>query len=260
MEAIQVVTGVSRNFLEPLIVMGTSLAEKNRNNKIIFNIFHEDFIDEDIKEVKEKLKKYSEMELKFFHISEDMVKGLPLIQYFRLATYFKVLSPMILKDLDKLLYLDTDMIIDGDIKELWQIGIENYVLAAVREEAVGDMDKRLNIPTNYKYFNAGTVLLNLKKIRKEKIFEKVLDYLKEHTNEMLYLEQDALNALLYEKWLEIDEKWNYHNTFVLKRFEKLENVLLDEPIIIHYTGPLKPWHSESNHILKYLYIKSENKK
>lgn len=258
METIQVATGVSRNFLEPLIVMGTSLAFNNKENKIVFNIFHEDFTDEDINKIKEKLKKYINMELKFFYISKDMVEGLPLIQHFRLATYFRVLSPMILKDLNKLLYLDADMIIDGNIRKLWEINIDNYVLAAVREEAVGDLDKRLNIPTNYKYFNAGTVLLNLKKIREEKIFEKVLSYLKENSSEMLYLDQDALNALIYKEWLEIDEKWNYHNTFVLKRFEKLENVLLDEPIIIHYTGPLKPWHSESKHVLKYLYSKYED--
>ena len=258
MDKIQVATGVSRNFLEPLIVMGTSLAVNNKNNKIVFNIFHEDFITEDIEEVKEKLGKYQNLELKFFFITQEMVEGLPLIQHFRLATYFRVLSPMILENLDKLLYLDTDMIVNGDIKELWEIDINDYVLAAVREEAVGELEKRLNLPVNYKYFNAGTVLLNLKKIRKERIFEKVLEYLKNNSNEMLYLDQDALNALIYKDWLEIDEKWNYHNTFVLKRAEKLQNVLLDNPIIIHYTGPLKPWHSESKHVLKYLYLEYEN--
>ena len=201
--------------------MGTSLAVNNKNNKIVFNIFHEDFTNEDIEKVREKLERYQGLELKFFFVTKKMVEGLPLIQHFRLATYFRVLSPMILEDLDKLLYLDTDMIIDGDIRELWEIDIDNFILAAVREEAVGELEKRLNLPVNYKYFNAGTVLLNLKKIREKKIFEKVLEYLKDNSNEMLYLDQDALNALIYQDWLEIDEKWNYHNTFVFKRLEKL---------------------------------------
>ena len=60
---------------------------------------------------------------------------------------------------------------------------------------------------------------------------------------------------MYDEWLEIDEKWNYHNTFILKREGKLKNVLLDNPVIIHYTGPLKPWHKESKHILKSKYEK-----
>lgn len=107
--------------------MGTSLAFNNKENKIVFNIFHEDFTDEDINKIKEKLKKYINMELKFFYISKDMVEGLPLIQHFRLATYFRVLSPMILKDFNKLLYLDADMIIDGNIRKLWEINIDNYV-------------------------------------------------------------------------------------------------------------------------------------
>ena len=151
MNKIQVATGVSRNFLEPLIVMGTSLAVNNKNNKIVFNIFHEDFTNEDIEKVREKLERYQGLELKFFFVTKKMVEGLPLAQHFRLATYFRVLSPMILEDLDKLLYLDTDMIIDGDIRELWEIDIDNFILAAVREEAVGELEKRLNLPVNYKY-------------------------------------------------------------------------------------------------------------
>ena len=255
LKEIQIATGVSRNFLDPLLVMITSLAENNKSENIIFNIFHEDFLNDDINKVKIKISKYDNIKLKFFEILEDMVRDLPLTQHFRIATYFRILSPVLLPKEDKLIYLDTDIIIDGSIRELWEVDITDYTLAAVREEAVLALDKRLKMPSDYKYFNAGIVLLNLKRIREEDKFEKVFLYLKNNAHELLYLDQDALNAVLYDEWLEIDEKWNYHNTFILKREGKLKNVLLDNPVIIHYTGPLKPWHKESKHILKSKYEK-----
>ena len=58
MKEIQIATGVSRNFLDPLLVMITSLAENNKSENIIFNIFHEDFLNDDINKVKIKISKY----------------------------------------------------------------------------------------------------------------------------------------------------------------------------------------------------------
>lgn len=258
MEKLEIVTGVSRNFFNPLSVMLTSLVYNNLNNIIVFNILHDDFIEEDILKFESLFAKYQNLEIKFHYVSDELVKDLPLLQHFKISTYFRILAPSIFKEKDKLLYLDADIIVDGDILELWNTDITAYILAAVREESITALDKRLKMPKNYKYFNAGIVLLNAKKIRAEHKFEEVIKYLKDYRDEILYLDQDALNAVLFDEWLEIDEKWNYHNTFVLKRGMKSENVSIDEPVIIHYTGPLKPWHAESDHVLRHKYQKYEN--
>lgn len=253
LETLQIATGVSRNFYEPLSVMLTSLVETNSNVNIIFNVLHSDFNQEDIDTFKIQFEKYSNLEVMFHLLDEDSVSGLPLLQHFKISTYFRIIAPTVLKHIDKLLYLDADIIIDGDITPLWNIDITEYVLAAVREESIIALDKRLKMPDDYKYFNAGVILLNSKKVRDENKFESVIKYLKDNSEEILYLDQDALNAILYDEWLELDEKWNYHNTFILKRNNVKENIVMDNPIIIHYTGPLKPWHMESDHILKGRY-------
>ena len=147
----------------------------------------------------------------------------------------------ILTQYDKVLYLDVDIIVDGNISELWNTNIEEYVVAAVREESVEANEERLGIPKNQKYFNAGVLLMNLKKIREEKFFEKIMNYLKKNYETILYSDQDVLNAVFYNTWLELDEKWNYHNYFVIRRNSKIELINLDTPRIIHYTGPIKPW-------------------
>ena len=233
--------------------MLTSLAINNSKTKIDFNVLHSDFNDEDITSFKTQFVRYENLNIIFHRLDEAHVEGLPLLQHFKISTYFRILAPKVLPNVDKLLYLDADIIVDGDISELWNIDLQDYVLAAVREESVIALDKRLKMPDDYKYFNAGVILLNTKKVRDEDIFGPVITYLKVNRDEILYLDQDALNAVLFDKWLEIDEKWNYHNTFILKKKGLKENVLLDSPIIIHYTGPLKPWHVESDHVLKERY-------
>ncbi|WP_459175815.1 glycosyltransferase family 8 protein [Ewingella americana] len=259
METLHIATGVSRNFYEPLSVMLTSLAETNSNSSIKFNVLHSDFNNDDIKSFKSQFTTYANLEIIFHLLDEESVKDLPLLQHFKISTYFRIIAPNVLNDIDKLLYLDADIIVDGDITPLWGIDLKDYVLAAVREESVVALDKRLKMPDDYKYFNAGVILLNCKKIREEEKFVAVIDYLKENRDEILYLDQDALNAVLYDQWFEVDEKWNYHNTFILKNKGIKENVFLDNPTIIHYTGPLKPWHAESDHILKERYSFYENK-
>lgn len=249
----QIATGVSRNFFDPLSVMLTSLLENNKKHSICFNVLHSDFSDEDIDKFKLQFNNYEKLKLNFIHLDESKLVGLPLLQHFKISTYFRILAPSVLVDTDKILYLDADIIINNDISELWNTDISGYTLAAVREESIVALDKRLKMPAEYKYFNAGVVLLNAEKIRKYNKFEPVLEYLKENKNEILYLDQDALNAVLYDEWLEIDEKWNYHNTFILKKNNNREHVLLDNPAIIHYTGPVKPWDAQCAHIYKERY-------
>ncbi|NHV07962.1 glycosyltransferase family 8 protein [Cronobacter turicensis] len=253
METIQIATGVSRNFYDPLSVMLTSLLENNQAHHLNFHVLHSDFTNEDIEKFNLLFTKYNNLSLNFVELDESKLAGLPLLQHFKISTYFRILAPSVLSAYDKVLYLDADIIVDGDILELWQTDVTDYTLAAVREESIVALDKRLKMPADYKYFNAGVVVLNAKKIRDESKFDPVVAYLKENINEILYLDQDALNAVLYDEWLEIDEKWNYHNTFILKKKNNAEHIFLDRPIIIHYTGPVKPWDAESAHIFKERY-------
>ncbi|EFH8607803.1 hypothetical protein GL623_23430, partial [Escherichia coli] len=167
METIQIATGVSRNFFDPLSVMLTSLLENNQSHKINFHVLHSDFTDDDEEKFSLLFTKYENLGLKFIKLDESKLEGLPLLQHFKISTYFRILAPAVLSEYDKLLYLDADIIVDNDILELWQTDVTNYTLAAVREESIVALDKRLRMPANYKYFNAGVVVLNSKKIREE---------------------------------------------------------------------------------------------
>ncbi|WP_084797857.1 glycosyltransferase family 8 protein [Neobacillus mesonae] len=84
----------------------------------------------------------------------------------------------------------------------------------------------LSIPAEYTYFNAGVLLMNLQKWRENKISSQVIQYIKEHPKLIKLMDQDALNAVLYDKCLKLEPKWNYTKG-VMKRYN------LDNPAIVH---------------------------
>lgn len=257
MEEIVVVVGIKKNYIKYMEVMLTSLLINNKNYKINFNILQDDFSNEIKENINKKFEKYRNLEINYLDIKSTVFSDFPTLGHLVIATYYRILASEILTQYDKVLYLDVDIIVDGNISELWNTNIEEYVVAAVREESVEANEERLGIPKNQKYFNAGVLLMNLKKIREEKFFEKIMNYLKKNYETILYSDQDVLNAVFYNNWLELDEKWNYHNYFVIRRNSKIELINLDTPRIIHYTGPIKPWELEATTVLKEKYLEYE---
>ena len=257
MKEINIVVGVNRNYIKPMSVMMISLLENNKKYKINFNIFQDDFLYEDKEKLLVRFKKYDNLYINYIDVTNDLFEGLPTLEHISLSTYYRILSPKLLPQYDKLLYLDSDLVVDGDILELWETDIKDYVVAAVREESLQANEERLNIPKHQKYFNAGVLLINSKKMREENYYDIIMEYLFKNKETLLFSDQDALNAVLYNKWLEINEKWNYHNYFVDMRNSDLSKIKLDNPIIIHYTGPIKPWDIEKGSVLKNIYLKYE---
>ena len=107
----------------------------------------------------------------------------------------------IFPNLDTILSLDTDTIINENISDLWETPLNNYYLAAVREPEKSINDKI--------YINMGVVLFNLKKIREDKIDDKIIYAL--NTISYEYNEQDCINELCAGKILELSSDYNVNN-------------------------------------------------
>lgn len=117
---------------------------------------------------------------------------------------------------DKIIYLDTDTIVNSNLRELFYIDINSYELACVK-----DLYNWLN-PNRWKvkkYFNSGVLLLNMKAIRKSKLFTKAREMVA--TKRMISPDQDALNFLVKRK-LMLPEKFNakdkYYEDIVVHHF------------------------------------------
>lgn len=163
--------------------------------------------------------------------------------------------PNIFHNIDSLLYIDSDIIINSDINELVSIEIEEYYLAASYEfwKHVAKMKFTFkhDVDKDF-YFNSGVMLMNLRKMREDKISEK-LWYFKLNQAKTELMDQESLNYVCREAIYHLPVKWNFnpaflHNDFIKEinivyktTYSSVENMLADARII-HYVGKGdKPW-------------------
>lgn len=145
--------------------------------------------------------------------------------FFTIGTMFRIMLPELLPQLDKILYLDADLLVNRDIKELWNVDITNYALAAVPDYGSIHghpfaLPVRKNEVSVERYFNAGVLSINLSYFQKNRNMKNdVLQYLKEN-KDSIYPDQDALNSLYNNETLLLDTSWNYFALHVQKTGEK----------------------------------------
>lgn len=137
----------------------------------------------------------------------------------------------ILKE-DKIIYLDVDTIVDGNLLELWSLNLNNNYIAAYFEN------------WKYNYINSGVLLMNLKLIRETKTDDVIIKLLK--NCKFQFPDQDAMNLVFKNRILGLDSKFNK-----LGR----DHVYKDDFIIRHWAGIVKPWKEDATELDKKLWNK-----
>lgn len=251
-EAIVLVCAADENYAMPLAVTVYS-ASLNLKSKQRIELF---VIDGGIKKsTKSRIKKSLASEsltISWIQPTEKILDKLPLTDTLTTATYYRLLvAQLIPAHFHKAIYLDTDVVVKGDLSQLWNIDIgENYVLA------VQDISQR-----SFKYFNSGVLVINLEKWRTENIGSRVIEYIEQNRDSIRWLDQDGLNGVLVEKWGELDPRWNqmhaiheYSSWRESPYAEDVYNDVLHNPYIVHFTTPPKPWQKGCKHPGKDLFF------
>ena len=166
--------------------------------------------------------------------------------------------------IDEVLYLDCDAIIDGSIAELENIEIDNYLVAAVPELLMHDEYKqRIGLSASDVYFNSGVLLINLKLWREKNLARSFTDFLRSHNGELLFADQDIINACCKGRIKALPVKYNYSpnmcwfpNRFI-KRIHSEFN-LCEKYVIIHFLGDERPWFRGNFNRYKEVFYKYKN--
>lgn len=150
-------------------------------------------------------------------------------------------------DVDRVLYLDGDVVVVGSIAPLWHADLEGHLIGAVDIPGAQVGVLRLGLGAEDGYFNAGVLLINLREWRKARVLDTLVKYIREHPEQMVYtLDQDALNACLYDRKKRLDPIWNAVWTF----YQEIEPVPISrtelesvrsQAHIIHFNNQPKPW-------------------
>jgi lipopolysaccharide biosynthesis glycosyltransferase len=201
-------------------------------------------------------------------INGETFSKLKLNLHFTAATYYRVLAAELI-DESKAIYLDSDMVIHGDISELWKIDMGDYPVGAVEDPLIRDV-QRLGLDDEHGYFNSGTLLMNLDQWRKIDLGPSVIDFARNNPTIIPYLDQCSLNAVLKGNWYRLDPKWNVQSAMLDDKTKDLcasffseesFNEAIQGPRVIHYTGIPKPWNMGATHPytdLFWKYLKQTN--
>lgn len=147
---------------------------------------------------------------------------------------------------EKVLYLDVDLIVIDDLSDLWDTDLGNYALAAAPDPFGTSRRGPLGIPTDACYVNSGVLLLNLAKWRSDNLSARLANYIEREGSNLLFHDQDAINAVLHTMIKPLSYRWNYQAKMLRPlHFTPADHAAIREagksPAIIHYTSARKPW-------------------
>jgi lipopolysaccharide biosynthesis glycosyltransferase len=203
-------------------------------------------------------------EIEFVPVDDEPLAGLPTEGYLGSATWYRLLVARVLDRLDRVLYLDSDLIVTGDLSALWSTQLGDALVAAVTNVFApwdaGRPGDRGFAPNEY--FNAGVLLMDLARMRAERTDESLLAFARAHADRMEWRDQDALNHVLKHRRLALHPRWNCTNALVRFRTEsdaafgaEAAAEARGAPAVRHFEGPgaNKPWHYLADRDARELY-------
>lgn len=256
-----VIFATNNNFCQHAAVAIASLLDNNKDENINIHLFEIQCNAVNIYKIKETARKWN-AKITVYHITPEIFKDFPPTGNYSIACYLRLLSPSLLPDLDKVLYLDCDLVVNGSINELWNLDISNYSMAALQDATLSYEIVKDYIKYDYYkegYINSGVLLINLKYWRENNIQEKLVNFLNTHIVRLP--DQDALNIILHGTIKFLHPKWNCHVGYfafpplVINEQKKYIKELWNKAVIIHFTGPAKPWYKECVNPYKKIYSK-----
>lgn len=178
-------------------------------------------------------------------------------QYITLSTYNRFLIPKLKPELNKVLYLDVDIIVLGDIAELFNENLGNYALGAIREkytaaENTKRYEEELCLAKEHKYFNAGILVINNKDWINRDILNRAFEVEAKYRKILKLADQDILNIIFNNNYQNLPTKYNVLN----------DNAYWDqndesfEVLVRHYNGKIKPWLINERYCEKISIVKN----
>lgn len=200
--------GIDNNYARCCASSIASFCFNNPTKNFNFHIMTNDLSTTNKKQFEQLAQLYS-VNIYIYEINIDTLAKLPTQTHLPIATYFRFILPLILDNVDKLFYIDADIICLQNADDLFNINLNNNIIGAVPD--LPWMNKKRNKTLNLQnhiYFNAGMLIINIDKWNNFNTFAKVLQAIQNEPQKFRYLDQDALNLILTKHIQYLDTKFN----------------------------------------------------
>jgi lipopolysaccharide biosynthesis glycosyltransferase len=169
----------------------------------------------------------------------------------REASFPLLLADLLSSDVERVLFLDADMLVLDDLANLWETPMDQHVLAAAPDAAVPLCSaprgvkgcESLGIPSEAPYFNCGVLMIHLMRWRQREVTRRAHEYLETTREPIDFLHQEALNAVLWDDWKPLDPRWNLLGSCAGRPYERTNSGAWRQPGIVHFAGRMKPWRA-----------------
>ena len=229
------------NYVEYVLEMLYSL--RLYNNNLIIHIIYDNLSYESIKKITEFINSNSIGKVKFYYYKiSNKVLSVIKTEYITKSCYLRLYAPYILKDIDRFLYLDPDIVCQKSLDEIYNMDLGDKIIGACHNMLRENLDflrkimlKDLGLPVDSFYINSGVLLVDVKKYREFISIEQLDKFLEENTKHFEYHDQDAINYLFHEKIKLAAHEYNYQINAADSHNLNYNQVL------IHYSEKNKPW-------------------
>ena len=244
---------LDRNYLHPLRVMLGSLFFNNPGERFDIYVIGDGLLTEDWT----GLEKLCAACGRLYPVTlpETLFAEAPVVRYYSRAMYYRLLAAELLpRELDRVLYLDPDILVINDLRALYNTDLEGNLMAAASHTGllagITDPVNRLRLE-NYEaeaYYNSGVLVMDLNAMRREMRPTEIFQYAREHEDVLILPDQDILNGLYGARIQEVDDSlWNYDarrfDRYLLgSQGKKDMDWVMEHTAILHFCGKRKPWN------------------
>lgn len=259
-----VVYASDNNFAEMLGISMISLFENNTECEEIVVYILDDNISDDNKNKLNSIGGKYNRKLVFIKVGNVLIDKMKQ-QRGSLSTFSRLYLQILLPDyIDKVIYLDCDILIKENIQTLYDLNISDYYCAGVNDCVSSNHLNIIGLNSDNCYFNAGVLLINLEIWRKKNIIEKFINFSERFDNDVPYADQGIINGVVSIKSMIIDIKYNcytalfdftYKDLMIFRKpskyySEKEVSAAKEKPAIVHFTTSflsLRPWIEGCGH-------------
>lgn len=261
-DKIHLLVTIDQNYISPFQTMLKSLVVNNQQETIHVWLLHSRIP----KEALDALTEYCNAQrvtLTALQVNSTIFIGAPRSKRYPLEMYYRLLAPLLLPaSVEKILYLDPDILVINSVRPLWETPLDGHVFAAASHSIVPDMVddvNRMRLGMDHAYFNTGVILMDLKSARGVVNASDIFEYVREHSAELLLPDQDVFNCMYGACTKQVDDViWNYDarrfSAYLLNSNGKCDmDWVMQNTVILHFCGRQKPWKSTHSSRFSALY-------
>lgn len=248
MKNFNILVTLDENYIPQLNVMLYSLLYSNPDCRFKVYLLHSAIPDAALTETRSILE--GSGELIPVQAKDIGLDDAPTTNRYPKEIYYRIFAAKYLpEDVDRVLYLDPDIIVNGSIKELYELNIDDYYFAA--SSHIGRMlhiynEFRLGMDEDSPYINSGVMLMNLKKLRQEQDYQEVIDFIEKKKKRLSLPDQDIISTLYGSRIYPLSTfRYNMTELLYMLHSPQEKTLTLDwireHSVIIHYCGRNKPW-------------------